>query len=913
MNKKNTIHAAVPRFLIVLLLFLSGNGLMLNSAAAAPTGAPIIIHASEAVKPGYTLTLYGEYFDSTTQVRMNESTVCPIEYVDPQGHYVTCKVPSTLSPGVWSVKASNSFNTVSWSSPVNINAPAPLWISQNKLWAGQPIRLIGRNFVTSEFGGSGLTKVRLVNGTTFIKPSILSFGNYQIVFTVPVNTPPAVYQVEVSHDGEQWSRLPDQTLEVIEGTNEANDPLNLGLWWAQEFNWSQKYNALTDFSGMTQIDNNGNTDVVSALQQRMCKIALDGGGQLYLPYGTYRLNSTLNIPSGVTLIGQTPNETESTKLVYGGSGGGVMISNHKKPDGTTAGRIGIARISISVLPNTKNPDIFIQFGDHNQVLNSTKTRTTYSNERVARDIFVKEVVLNASIDDQDLKTPGNRGIGVIIGAKENVAIQNNSLKGNNGTVQSSYISEYLDMSDNTFEYSNDSTTAYAKYSVIRNNTLTGHPTHVNHGLYVKTYALAEKNTIQNMGSPLAWNDGEAILGEVFRGGTKMQGSVESADGKTLNVAVADKTDSVEDWDLDNHVWDQWHVAIVDGKGMGQLNEVKSIQKGAPHSSIPGHVTGILTVKDDWKVLPDHTSRFVVILPLKYLTFVGNTANHTAKGFWFYGDTYRGIMQKNSTTDSEGIMVNTVYAPTDKEPRFDLSFFDRLEWNTVTGVSPYSKVGSIGLRYDRNGYSQSSINGNLAYGTDIKDNKIYGVKPKACETPAKDYSEAPNVSGLYAFRYGGKAFERNTVGEAVHIERNAVQNSPAGLTYDNYTRGLIAADNALNSVDTKVNANSPTVEFYQTESSGDESSGTVSLAVYLSSPSSQPVTVDYEVCGGTATRGTDYQLAAGTLTLRDGSPQNIPLTVLADTMADPGETIIVTLSRPVNAIMGYKTTHTYTIR
>jgi hypothetical protein len=108
---------------------------------------------------------------------------------------------------------------------------------------------------------------------------------------------------------------------------------------------------------------------------------------------------------------------------------------------------------------------------------------------------------------------------------------------------------------------------------------------------------------------------------------------------------------------------------------------------------------------------------------------------------------------------------------------------------------------------------------------------------------------------------------------------------------------------------------PTVEFTLASSSGDESVTPVNLDVSLSAASDVDVTVNYGVTGGTASgSGLDYTLAAGTATIIHGSlTTNIPVTIVNDSLDEADETIVVTLSGPVNATLGAKSVHTYTIQ
>ena len=107
---------------------------------------------------------------------------------------------------------------------------------------------------------------------------------------------------------------------------------------------------------------------------------------------------------------------------------------------------------------------------------------------------------------------------------------------------------------------------------------------------------------------------------------------------------------------------------------------------------------------------------------------------------------------------------------------------------------------------------------------------------------------------------------------------------------------------------------PKVAFAAGNSSAAESAPTVTLEVILSAPSELPVTVDYQVAGGTAIgSGFDYTLADGTLTFAQGeTSQTIAVTNVDDPLDESDETVVVTLLNPSNATLGSLTVHTYTI-
>lgn len=105
---------------------------------------------------------------------------------------------------------------------------------------------------------------------------------------------------------------------------------------------------------------------------------------------------------------------------------------------------------------------------------------------------------------------------------------------------------------------------------------------------------------------------------------------------------------------------------------------------------------------------------------------------------------------------------------------------------------------------------------------------------------------------------------------------------------------------------------PLVEFSLKEGSGPETAP-MEVEVKLSEPSSMEVRVEYKVTGGTATNGVDYILSDGTLTFAPGeTTKTIRAEIIDDTIREENETIIITLSDPVNATLGVNKTFIYTI-
>jgi hypothetical protein len=95
----------------------------------------------------------------------------------------------------------------------------------------------------------------------------------------------------------------------------------------------------------------------------------------------------------------------------------------------------------------------------------------------------------------------------------------------------------------------------------------------------------------------------------------------------------------------------------------------------------------------------------------------------------------------------------------------------------------------------------------------------------------------------------------------------------------------------------------------------ETAGTVQLAVTRAGNAAVPATVHYAVTGGTATRGSDFKLADGTVSFAAGAlTRTVPLGIVNDVLRETAETIVVKLSSPgAGTELGTPTSMTVTIQ
>ena len=80
-----------------------------------------------------------------------------------------------------------------------------------------------------------------------------------------------------------------------------------------------------------------------------------------------------------------------------------------------------------------------------------------------------------------------------------------------------------------------------------------------------------------------------------------------------------------------------------------------------------------------------------------------------------------------------------------------------------------------------------------------------------------------------------------------------------------------------------------------------------VTVVLNAPSADTVTVNYATSNGTATAGSDYTAASGTLTFAPGeTSKSFSVAITDDSTAETSETINLTLSSATKAALGQAT-------
>ena len=216
--------------------------------------------------------------------------------------------------------------------------------------------------------------------------------------------------------------------------------------------------------------------------------------------------------------------------------------------------------------------------------------------------------------------------------------------------------------------------------------------------------------------------------------------------------------------------------------------------------------------------------------------------------------------------------------------------------TVTISAPVAIVSAQGTTFGQFVLSRNNTSGNLTVYLSISGTAQSGFDYLPLDNPVVIPDGSSSVSlDLIPFL--------NSIAEATNT---VILNL---LTNESYNVGAPAS--ATVEISPSCPCQLPGVGFCFASSSYPETQSP-GIAVSLSLPSLNPVSVDYVVVGGTAP-ASRYSLPAGTLTIQPTNQVGlIPLQIVSNNVAEPAQTITVTLYNPVNAALGAIKVHTYTI-
>jgi len=159
--------------------------------------------------------------------------------------------------------------------------------------------------------------------------------------------------------------------------------------------------------------------------------------------------------------------------------------------------------------------------------------------------------------------------------------------------------------------------------------------------------------------------------------------------------------------------------------------------------------------------------------------------------------------------------------------------------------------------------------------------------------------ATTGDGDYVAASGTVTFDPGDTTKSVDVTVNGDTTYEADedltVTLSNPVNGGLADDTATGTITNDDQAPDISIDD-QSANEGDAGTSTMTFHVTLSNPSDQTTTVDYTTNDGTATAGSDYETAAGTVTFDPGdTTKPVDVTIDGDTTHEADETFTVDLS------------------
>ena len=275
--------------------------------------------------------------------------------------------------------------------------------------------------------------------------------------------------------------------------------------------------------------------------------------------------------------------------------------------------------------------------------------------------------------------------------------------------------------------------------------------------------------------------------------------------------------------------------------------------------------------------------------------VANTTSNAGGGYQLqlpagtYTVTFSGTAISAPITKS--FTIGTLNVKVDANTRTDVPAPPTIAFSASTySINEAAGTATITVRLSRAAIGAASVRYATSNGT---------------ATSGSDYTAATGTLN-FAIGESSKSFTIPILNDTALEPTQTVNltlSAPVGITLGSQTTAVLSI------VDNDV----PAVNFDVVAKSVSELTTAASYKVNLTAASSQTITVNFALSGGTATQGTDFNLTNGTLTFAPGElSKTVSFTVINDLLDENDETIQIALSAPTNATLGTSSSTTYTI-
>lgn len=662
-------------------MILAWTGLGIE-AALFPVHHTPFFQSPVCLGPGDLLQLCGRWFDSETRVLYQQIPDTVIPPVSPPGEAmqettaghgqmpvvsrhglpfsVAVQAPAVFAAGrtyaLWAGDPERG-----WSQTMLVNDARPLWLTPAKAYAGETIRVVGRNLAPAP--GQSASRIRLTGPVTVELDAAGEAGpageinDYAAAAALPGDLPPGEYAVEFCRDGTSRVPLAGQQLVLL--------PL-------------PPVPARFDVTAFGAIPDDGFDDT-AAIQLAIDAAAGAGGGEVWLPAGVYHA-SGLDLPAGVDLTGDgmdhsvlsdnSPEQTVPPPVVR--LHGGQTVHHLAFDDGLWESRTMdyysvSAELTGTVTGLTIRDCRFVHagtsIGGGPRLVQDCRIDNNEFQARYVAIYFFSPLI--------DSRIRGNRFIPM-------------PLSTNNGWNYPSEITGCLriDYSANTVD------------GTVNEGWRNG-PFWNMYG--VNDRLLVSHNRLSCTGGKISptsgFGYGEAIAND-SNGNTMLY-----QPGPCITATTSSITLPAGWGEADQHAG-AW-VCIVDGPGIGQSRP------------ITGHTAGewnLISVEPAWDVLPGPDSRAIVCRVYRQYFMVGNLVDQrpqVRKNYdgesQFFGSTVDSVMDGNTIYNAKGLMLNLQSFARDYEHMqrgHGVQHFNEIRHNWLGGyrAAPELYLGGITLMY-----------------------------------------------------------------------------------------------------------------------------------------------------------------------------------------------------------------------
>ena len=273
--------------------------------------APVVFWASDSVAPGNVVLLYGGGLSQVENVRVwrlpdgdaktpqpkNAALSAPASApsqptMQPRDGSLKFIVPEQFAPGLFAAELQAGAPAVIVNRPqLWFLQPAKLLpgLTQNEAAAGATVQLIGKDFLLPDDKGSPRVALRAQTGGTWRTVQADTFERFSLTFKLPTDLPEGNYQL-CAHNG-------------FGGAAGWSEALTVRIRRAEQ--WPTTVFNVKEFGAR----GDDVTDDTAAIRKALAAAEKNGGGVVYLPWGTYRLTDWICLPERTVLRGEQRDAT----------------------------------------------------------------------------------------------------------------------------------------------------------------------------------------------------------------------------------------------------------------------------------------------------------------------------------------------------------------------------------------------------------------------------------------------------------------------------------------------------------------------------------------------------------------------------------------------------------------------------